>query len=900
MKKLFQKSDSLIKSIFKDHDLEHRYFIVKLGAASSNERSGYLSALFEIIDGKVCDYDPATLCHRTSHSINHVESIFVRGGFELYLQKYNKDELFIVQAHTIESSDGDCLLGVFFDNRGFPQNHKIDKNHPFIARVFDSEEIDVINDDLLKEEKFLHISKKEETEASGTPLAFYNDDDNQFFGPLFDKKNSVIHGFDLPNPIKISFMKGKKVSDYKTYKIEFKNNYINENLKHRKLSGVSYLYAINIGLIFTNEDEIPNNNIFELYDTIPVNAVLSKASKLLKSKPVAKVSIEAAMKGRELNELTDERKNIIGRALQASNKSSDEAKKLIEILLNSDLFDTEIMKFFELQPTGFIQRFSLDKNEEFAKIAKEIEDKKILADEEVEQYKESKTDKANSDLAELMSKKVNIVQKIDDKRSLLEELERELLIKKSQLEDTESIQELAAEKSEKIKELSAELDELQLKHKLSNEIDELRGELVYQQRRITEETDKRNELEVVTKSIQKDMNMAESELAKKFLESKIISDLVEGDYHKHLSRANESNEGENIDFAPCVNKKDNLSRTIIIETLHKRFLDMNRQLDKGDLAAYLTAIFQNQYTVLLGSPGTGKTSFAEQLTYAIGSNEKTLSSLINIGKGWTDPKMLQGYYNPITKKYDSGSTGFYPLMQALNCLHQDQLPMSFVIYDEFNLSSPEYYLSNQLGLADKSSNRKLALGNDIEITVPDSTRFICTANTDESVEGLTPRVINRCAFINFNSNHVSYDFDSEGLKYITNEKLGTGKQIIEAFKPSSSDIISSDMKLKLEDLYEIFIDKLKTNLSSRRKEQIKNFVLTLSNVSFVNEKLVLDHTIGMFLIPLIKGAGEEYEESLIELKEKLENYELSNSVDLLSDVLYTGNQNFKHFSFSIA
>ena len=123
-------------------------------------------------------------------------------------------------------------------------------------------------------------------------------------------------------------MKGKKVSDYKTYKIEFKNDYIEENLKHRKFSGVSYLYAINIGLIFTNEDEIPNNNIFEQYDTIPVNAILSKASKLLKSKPVAKVSIESAMKGRELNELTDERKSVIGRALQASNKKHRRYKKV--------------------------------------------------------------------------------------------------------------------------------------------------------------------------------------------------------------------------------------------------------------------------------------------------------------------------------------------------------------------------------------------------------------------------------------------------------------------------------------------------------------------------------------------------------------------------------------------
>jgi hypothetical protein len=904
MKKLFQKADSLVKSMFKDHEPEHRYFIVKLGSVSNNEKNGYLRALFEIVDGIVCAYDPSTVCHRSNGTINQIESIFVRGGYDLYFQKYQKEELFIVQAHALDSTDGECLLGVFYDNRGCPQHHKIDKGHPFIARVFDSEEIDVINDEIIKEEKFLHISKKDDTEASGTPISFYFDDDEQFFGPLFDKKGNVLHGFELPNPIKIPFMKGKKVSDFKTYKIEFKNNYIEDHLKHKTVSGVTYLYAINIGLIFTNEDEVPNNNIFEQYDTIPVNTILSKASKLLKSKPAAKVSIDSVMKGRELNELTDERKSIVTRTFKASNNNSEESKKLIELILSSKLFDSEVIKFFDQQPTEFIQRFSLDKNEEFAKIKKAIEEKKILANEYFEQYKETKKDKVKSDLAELTSKKTNIIQKIDDNKILLESLENELLIKKTQLEDTESIQELAAEKSDKIKELSIELDVLLNKHQLAADIDKLKGELDYHQRRIAEESTKQTELEDVTKSIQKDMNTSESELAKRFLESKIISDLVEGDYHKHLIRANKSSEEGISNFSPSIAKNENLSRTSIIETLHERFLKMNREIDKGDLVAYLTAIFQNQFTVLLGSPGTGKTSFAEQLTYAIGSNEKTLSSLINIGKGWTEPKMLQGYYNPITKKYDAGNTGFFPLIEALDNTakkkSQHELPMSFIIYDEFNLSSPEYYLSNQLGLADNNSNRKLALGNDIEITIPDSTRFICTANTDESVEGLTPRVINRCAFISFNSNHVSYDFDSEELKYNINEKLGTGTQIIEAFKPSTSDIISSEMKSKLEDLYEIFIDKLKTNLSARRKEQIKNFVLTSSNTSFINENLVLDHTLGMFLIPLIKGAGEEYEKSLIELKEKLENYELINAVELLNEVINTGNQNFKHFSFSIA
>jgi MoxR-like ATPase len=910
MQKLFKKSDTLIKKMFKEQDPDYRYFIVKLGGSSSNGRSGYLRALFEIVNGKVCDYDPKSLSNRANIPINAVESVFVRGGYEQYLQKYTKDELFIVQAHPIDSTDGECLLGAYFDNKGFQQQYKIDKNSPFIARVYESREIDNITDDIINGEKFLHLSKKEATTLSGTPLSFFLDDE-QFFGPLFDKPGNKIHGFELPNPLKISFMKGKKVSDYSTYKIDFKDNYKNENLRVRDVSGESNLYAINIGLIFTNEEEIPNNNIFKQYDTIPIDSIFSKASKLLKHKGAPKVTIDSVMKFRELNDLSDERKQIITRVLKQTNKSAEETKQLIDAILSSETFDSEIAKVFEQKPVEFIKRFLLDKNAEFAKIDQDIQDRKLQADEEVEQYIQDRKLQADEEVeqykeqglnknSELDAKQKTLIQTIDSKKADLEAIEKELKLKKEQLEDSESIQELAAEKSEEIKTLSLRLSELQEKYNLSENVAAITGALEFQKGQLELEKGKVNAAKEATAEANKKLQDSLALLAARFLESQIISDLVEGDYHKHLNRSDDSESTELIE-SPTVSPAENLTRSLIIERVYDRFIAMKRDIDKSDLAAYLTTIFQNQFTVLLGAPGTGKTSFAEQLTYALGSEHKNLSTLINIGKGWTDPKMLQGYYNPITKKYDAGSTGFFPLMSALNKVPSDEeLPMSFVIFDEFNLSSPEFYLSNQLGLADNKADRLLLLGNNITVTVPLSTRYICTANTDESVEGLTPRVINRCAFINFNSDHVSYDFDDEYLEYNSYPMLGTGDQIVEAFMPSTSDIISADIKSKLEDLYEIFIEKLAANLTSRRKEQVKKFALTYSNISFVNEKLVVDHSISMFLIPLIKGAGDKYEESLIELKEVLENYELCKSVQLINEIIETGRQNFKHFSFSIA
>lgn len=898
MQKLYQKNKDLLKNQFPDGNYENRYFVVQLGNASNNERNGYLSALYEITEGEVTEYEKSSINKiYNERELKKYGTIFVRADFDQYVEKYNKNELFIVQAHPLPDTDGDCLYGVFYDIRGIEQHYKLEKNNPFIARLFDNDDIEINTDNLIKnEEKIIHLKKTNENINSDTPLCFYRDG-NDIYGPFFDKKEKTLQGTDLNYSLKIQFMKGKKVSDYKIYKINVKNSYLDENLKIENNSYTNKKYLINIALLFTDSDEVPNNNSFEIFDTIFVEQILKKSSRLLKTKPIQKINIDTILSSKELNELSEERKNILGRVFNTTNNHVEQSKKLIREILESKTFDSEIHKSFSQKPEEFLERFSIEKNDIFTNLKNQFDTEKKELLIELESFKENKKNTIENELGELNSKKNVLFEKLDISKKELSILEQKLEDKKTELENSESIQHIAAEKSQLIKELTVKLNELKTEYNLANNIKDLKEEFEYIKRRSKEEEQLKDELEKVTKKIKEEMD---SELARKFLESKIISDLVTGDYHKHLKKSLDQ-ENQYISTPPLTEYNDQLNRNNLVDIIHERLLKMNRKIDKGLFSLYLTAVYQNQFTVLIGSPGSGKTSFAKQLTHAFGSHEETLSSLINVGKGWTEPKVLQGFYNPITKSYDSGNTGFYDLIKTLNqAENEDMLPPSFIIYDEFNLSSPEYYLSDQLYLADKNTKRKIKFSNEEQLNIPLSTRIICTANTDESVQGLTPRVINRCAFIRFKTDYEAYSFENTELVYQNFPFIATGKQITDIFTPNAGDVVSEDIKYKLEELYEIFIEKLNCNLSIRRKEKIKTFVLTSSDLKHVNENLILDLTIEIFLLPLISGTGLIYLESLTELSEQFDTYELNHSLNSLNEIIEIGKSKFNNFYFSMS
>jgi hypothetical protein len=223
--------------------------------------------------------------------------------------------------------------------------------------------------------------------------------------------------------------------------------------------------------------------------------------------------------------------------------------------------------------------------------------------------------------------------------------------------------------------------------------------------------------------------------------------------------------------------------------------------------------------------------------------------------------------------------------------------------DEFNLSQPEYYLSNLTGLADNSGSRKINLGHDIYIEIPLNNRFICTANTDETVQGLSARMVSRCAFIQFDD---LPELD-QTLQDLTFSKdllpLLTGTDMVTLFTASDSDIISESLKSDIDKLISSFreaSDKYGKGISvtPRKYNQLLQFCKVMS-VQEHGQTKVLDYASSFFLLPLITGNGVLFKARLRNIKSIGEDLSIEEFVKCVDSILLEGEANFEHYYFNM-
>ena len=263
---------------------------------------------------------------------------------------------------------------------------------------------------------------------------------------------------------------------------------------------------------------------------------------------------------------------------------------------------------------------------------------------------------------------------------------------------------------------------------------------------------------------------------------------------------------------------------------------------------------------------------------------------------------MVGYYNPISKQYESGSTDFYPFYIQISSLPLSDQANSFLILDEFNLSQPEYYMSSLLNISN-DSERRVRLSEKKSVSIPETNRFICTANTDETVESLSPRMINRCVFIPFN-NPLEFDFEAGELTFDTNlEPIINGSDLIKLFQCCNYDIISSSLKDKIKTIMQICmsVDADHGDLievSRRKQSQIFSFCKTMSSQGY-SESLILDYAMVYFMLPLINGSGDSYEKRLLRLRDESELIGLEMFPDEISHILVKGKSQFDNYCFSM-
>ncbi|WP_326902338.1 AAA family ATPase [Kosakonia cowanii] len=508
------------------------------------------------------------------------------------------------------------------------------------------------------------------------------------------------------------------------------------------------------------------------------------------------------------------------------------------------------------------------------------------------------TKKLNETIAELNTKKENLELEIRKKTRERNDIE---------LNNSESLPSLTEEAKRKIEQqISTQKQQLDSLGKEIQSKEEKLSKLVNLDKLTTEIDDFEKERDRARDRMKK-MEEQVEEVATKLKESNevLTSRLVKlkPDVDA-LCGVRPKNESKARDYHVNVRKQ---SVDISIEDLREEIIDnvldalnkQGRKTDYSTAANILTTIAQTQFTLFSGLPGTGKTSLAKMLGNCLGLQNRLLN--IPVARGWSSFRDVLGFYNALSQSFTSSSTGLY---EFLTHLHKEksnnqESAAAIILLDEFNLSQPEHYFSPFLEMSDPESQRILSTGNPDEpyLTVPDYLRFLGTINQDETVQTLTPRLLDRAAIINFDDFEQNYDLnikETEAKKNIAIEAI-SGNDFIKAFQPTSLEV-PQDVEQTLQSIVSILRDDsidlgLPVIVSYRKIKAIRYYYnIAGPLMSMESRYLALDYAISQHILPLLNGYGQGFGKRLEALLNIIPD-EMERSSKILKRIVSHGNQN---------
>lgn len=287
-----------------------------------------------------------------------------------------------------------------------------------------------------------------------------------------------------------------------------------------------------------------------------------------------------------------------------------------------------------------------------------------------------------------------------------------------------------------------------------------------------------------------------------------------------------------------------------------------RNYIRNDIINIFTCVTQNFLTVFSGEPGTGKTSMCNIIGDILGLNQfgKDINRFVSVSveRGWSSKRDFIGYYNPLTKKYDKNNSKVFDALQTLD-LERDNSEYPYLItLDEANLSQMEYYWSDFMRLADRTSDLDsyINIGTENDFFVPRTLRFLATINTDQTTEPLSPRLIDRACIIKLPEAKLKKNTNTD-----TPSEHITWDALYNAF--AKDDELSTSTETALESIYGTF-KTFGMSVSPRIKLSIEKYIKTAQSLmtggdNALAREIAIDYAVVQKLLPKINGYYSDYE-----------------------------------------
>lgn len=778
-------------------------------------------------------------------------------------------------------------------------------------------------DDLIKNNSIYEIDKEEIYEIVDVNGDILKDEIIEIAQEPITEQVCIIKSGFIYGPFKYVIDKNrnkfyitKKNTDYilKRYSIELNKEYIHiyedvqDNIK-------SYYSSITITLAyFADKKNISAEEVDTINDVKLVDSLINN----LQSRQSINISDD------KINEV----KNIFSLVNDSLPKSRIEKLKeyLNNVSVTNSFVENELSKILEgLLSNEDTKDFIADiliKNKE---IGQRLENVKSVDDEI-----NNKKNELNN--IEMIISSEN--EKLESIRKKINEAKNETI--SEELNNTESeLNNIRIQLNKKKNEL-AEIDE---RYKLYNDLDNAKK--MYKEfkekaerakdeysMRIKDLSDQQKKLDNYEKTIEEKINskLNSSEITYSIADN-TFSEIVADEMIKFSSNRREKIEESEIEKKVATKDKVNNTNGIRVKKFNEDNLidyiynnmSKYRNYEKNDIINMLICISQGFLTVFAGEPGVGKTTTCNYIARSMGLINNTdylRYNEVSVEKGWTSKRDLIGYYNPLTKTFNKNNSRLFETFSILKNEAQNKIfdfPY-FVLLDEANLSSMEYYWADFMNTCDLGkAKRTINLGEEYVFEIPKTLRFLATINYDHTTEILSPRLIDRAWIILLESDmqnvkDMFLERDTSSTSYIENElddKIILYDDFIKDFSIEQEDKLSATIIPIIQSIYKEFND-FKFNISPRVNKMIKDYVIVGSKLfdttGIINNKeiIALDYAVAQKLLPKISGEGIDFKEKfLTNLKKIFDNHSMLRCKNIIEKIISKGDLNMQYYQFFI-